>query len=99
MSWLLSHSLQGFLRCWITSTLIQGQTAKKMRAKFLSRKTSDGEHIPGPGDFHQYFTILTRPSTPSVIYRIVLTFERQNMTKTSSKSSVGETIIKIHLNK
>ena len=46
-----------------------------------------------------YFTILTRPSTPSVIYRIVLTFERQNMTKTSSKSSVGETIIKIHLNK
>lgn len=52
MSWLLGHPLQGYPGCWVTSTLIQGQTAKKMRAKFLSKKTSDGEHIPGPGDSH-----------------------------------------------
>ena len=52
MSWLLGHSLQDFPGCWVTSTLIQGQTAKKMRAKFLSKKTSDGEHIPEPSDSH-----------------------------------------------
>lgn len=92
MSWLLGHLLQGLPWCWITSTLLQGRTAKKTRAKFLSKKTSDGEHIPGPGDPHLL------PLHPSVIYRIVLMFERQNKTKTSSRSSFAETIFKIHLN-
>lgn len=76
MSWLLGHSFQGFPGCWVTSTLIQGQTAKKMRENFCLRKQVMANTSRDLVTLI-YFTIPTRLSTPSVIYRIVLTFERQ----------------------